>query len=172
MQELIPHGEIYTNYAIGAGTTFTPANSSVWYHLVTPGSLGNSTGALGTPITTSYNSTVSQYVDMPTGGVIQYIGTDDVCFHTAWTISISVNSAGTRTHYFCIAKSSGGVTTLVPGSQVRMSTTNSGFFSSTAIHSAMDLATNDRLSMAYLQVGGTNTLTIGSMNVFIMGMPC
>jgi hypothetical protein len=171
-QQLIPHGEIYVEYAIGSGYVFSPSLSNTWYHLVTPGSLGNSTGALSTVIPTSYNSTVSQYVDMPTGGVVRYTGNDDVCFHTAWTISISTNTSATRSHYFAVAKTSSGVTTLVPGSQVRLSTTNSLFFVSTAIHSAMDLANGDMLSLAYLENGGTNQITIGSMNIFIMGMPC
>jgi hypothetical protein len=172
VQEIFPHGEMYMQFAIGSGTNFTPGVSNTWYHLVTPGSLGNSTGALGTPLPTTFNTAISAYVDSPTGGVMRYTGNDNYCWHSAWTISIATNTAGTRTHYFAIAISNNGVTTLVPGSEIRMSTTDSTFFVSTTIHSVLELAPGDRVSIAYLQNGGTNTLTLGSFNAFMMGMPC
>jgi hypothetical protein len=173
-----PTGRMYTTAyrypTIITGITGANLNVTLlrtYYHLVTPGSLGNSTGAFGTSYPTTFDVN-SNYFDMPTGGVLRYTGEEtNLVASIDAQLSIAINSNTTIVHYSFIAKTTAGVTTIVPGSDSINYTSDSGAFITNNMAAITTLTPGDRFSLVYLQNSSASAIQIPRITMVITCFP-
>lgn len=98
-------------------------------------------------------------------GRLRYTGATTRVFHTAFTISMDGEGAGTNLYVFGIAKNG-----TVDSCKVIQSMAVSNDTQSTALHCMVTLATNDYLELYVGNLTDADDITAKTMNLFALGM--
>lgn len=98
-------------------------------------------------------------------GRLRYTGATTKMFHTAFTISMDGEGAGTNLYVFGIAKNG-----VVGDCKVIQSIAVSNDTQSTALHCMVSLATNDYIELYVGNLTDTDDITAKTVNLFAMGL--
>ena len=151
---ILPMGEI--NYFNTTGTTVTIASAS-----------DGSTNLVKVAPTTVLSDDVFEFDNGGANdGRLRYTGATTKMFHTAFTISMDGEGAGTNLYVFGVAKN--GV--VASACKVIQSIAVSSATESTALHCMVSLATNDYIELYAGNLTDTDDIIVKTINLFAMGL--
>lgn len=150
---ILPMGEI--NYFNTTGTTIAIASAS-----------DGSTNLVKVAPVTVLSADIFEFDNGGAdNGRLRYTGATSKMFHTAFTISMDGEGAGTNLYVFGIAKNG-----VVGDCKVIQSIAVSSATESTALHCMVSLATNDYIELYVGNLTDTDDITAKTVNLFAMGL--
>lgn len=150
---MLPMGEV--NYFNTTGTLVSIATVS-----------DGSTNMVKVAPTTTLNNDLEFDNGGANNGRLRYTGATTKMFHSAFTISMDGEGAGTNLYVFGFAKNG----TVVSNCKVIQSIAVSNDTQSTALHCMISLATNDYLELYVGNLSDADDITVKTVNLFAMGM--
>lgn len=155
-----PLGEIY--YFDLSGNNYQPTSS------VSTTSTGLDNLLILTPPSTTL-AAGNRGFDQLNNGRLRYTGPETVFCHTAATVSIASTAGNNVNVVMAIGRLTLGVPTIQPSSRVIFRTSTSSIHS-TAIHSYIQLNTNDELAVYFGSLSTNQQIDIHGVNLFTMCM--
>ena len=155
------------NLSIAGGLTFPKPWGEIWEGIpILDSSWVGTDWHKALFFSTTQNANIQGFTHASPNRLI-YTGAMTKNFHSGITVTFEASNNATTNFEFALFKN--GVIT--PGSTVAMTTTNSLYRESTAIHKVVELATNDYIELWVRRISGTADLTIAFYNMFTLALP-